>query len=191
MCTVEDQARPDGRSERMKRVIMILVAALVGAGTTLAVGHALPRDGQATPPVAAHSAVSPVVASPAFDTPGQEPASGRTVSKEAPEQPATAPAAPCEQEAMLPVIREAIDIVNLGLFWESVDIEECRNGYAHVFAITGGTPPPGTELEGSEQVFLIDVEGHWEMLSSGSGLDCYPGSMPADLKDACEALDLP
>jgi len=126
--------------------------------------------------------------------PFQEPGSDVEQAEGDQEQlPGTPAAALCDPQAMLPVISEAIEPrSDLGRFWDSVDIKECQNGYARVFAVTGGPPPPpGTQLEGSEQVFLQNVGGEWKMLSSGSGLDCHPGSMPPDMKDACEALGLP
>jgi hypothetical protein len=92
---------------------------------------------------------------------------------------------------MMLVIAGAIEAPTwFGMYWDYVEIAKCQNGYARVFAHTGGTPPSGTNLEGSEQFFLQNVEGKWKVISSGSGIDCHPESVPPDLEDACEALDL-
>lgn len=164
----------------MKRLVLISLVAALGLASGAAFG--LARAGDRHPITALQ-----VKARPSPAAPSTQPAAP---SDQAVEAPAVAP---CDPEAMLPVIRESIDPrSDLGRFWDKVDIKECQNGYAHVFAITGGPPPPpGTQLEGSEQVFLQDIAGEWNMLSSGSGLDCYPGSVPEDLKDACAALGLP
>lgn len=167
----------------MKRLAIILLAAAIGLGVGAAVSFARAGDGH-SPATLEGTRFASLASSQKAEAPQQEPAD----DVESTETPA---AAPCDPEGMLPVISGAIEIPYSGMFWDSVDIAECQNGYAQVFAITGGTPPPGMQLEGSEQVFLQDVGGEWQMLSSGSGLDCYPGSMPPDLKDACEALGLP
>jgi hypothetical protein len=99
-------------------------------------------------------------------------------------------AAPCDPAAMLPVIREEVDIGAEGVFWESVEIRNCQNGYARVFAIIGGTPPPGAELEGSEQVFLRDKGGMWNVLTSGSGIACSDTDLSPEMEEACRALGL-
>lgn len=165
----------------MKRIAISLLAASIGLGLGAAVVFAQTGSGRS----------AAVLESPRVIDSVAQSAEGAESVPENQAQPTRRPVAPCDPEAMLPVIGEAIQIPYDGMFWESVEIQECRNGYARVFAITGGTPPTGTQLEGSEQVFLQDIEGQWAMLSSGSGLDCYPGSMPPDLKDACEALGLP
>jgi hypothetical protein len=167
----------------MKRLAIILLAAAIGLGVGAAV--VAQAGGAHRIPLA-----SPV-ASQKEEALQQDSRSG--VEEPEDDQKQVTRVAPCDPQAMLPVISEAIDPrSDLGRFWESVEIKECQNGYARVFAVTGGPPtPPGTQLEGSEQVFLQEIGGEWKMLSSGSGLDCYPGSMPPDLKDACEALGLP
>ena len=93
----------------------------------------------------------------------------------------------CDPDQMLAAIKYAIEIGAEGVFWESVDMQECRNGYARVYARWGGTPPPGTSLEESEQVFLSYQDGAWIVIASGTGISC------ADVQsypDVCEALDL-
>jgi hypothetical protein len=121
---------------------------------------------------------------------GQEPVapidSAAQEQEQAPEAPASAP---CDAAALLFAIDQA-GPAPAGLYWASVDIAECQNGFARVFAITGGTPPPGTNLEGSEQVFLRDVDGAWEVFDSGSGLDCVSEPLGPDMQEACQALGL-
>jgi len=104
-----------------------------------------------------------------------------------------ATAAPCEPDAMLPVIRAQVLIAKeAGVFFASVDIIECQKGYARVGAIISNpNPTPGTHLQPSEQVFLKDVGGRWTVLSSGSGIFCLPPYVPAGMKEACDALGLP
>jgi hypothetical protein len=170
----------------MRRLAITLLAASIVLGIGVTVGLARTEGGHDD-----HALEATTAAPQGAATPQQEPAirveSAKDDEGRAGEAPATAP---CDPDAMLPVISKAIQIPYSDMFWDSVKVAECQNGYARVFALTGGTPPPGTQLEGSEQVFLRDVGGEWTTLSSGSGLDCYPGSMPPDLKDACEALDL-
>jgi hypothetical protein len=166
----------------MKRLSIILLAATIGLGIGAAVGFARAGNGHNASAFIGTRIPTPVVSSQSSEALQPERASNPGLAETS--------VALCDPEAMLQVISEAIDIPYDGMFWDSVEIAQCQNGYARVFAITRGTPPPGTQLEGSEQVFLQDIEGEWKVLSSGSGLDCYPGSMPPDLKDACEALGL-
>src|SRR6266705_303944 len=174
----------------MKRFVIILMAGAVGLGATAAVGFARAGGGRPTAALEGNPAASPATPSHESEALKKGAAPSREEASEKPKQPIEAPAAaPCDPEAILPVIRKVIDPAP-GMFWESVDIAECQNGYARVWAITGGTPPPATQYEGGEQAVLQDVAGEWTMLSSGTGLDCYPTSMPPDLKDACEALGL-
>lgn len=111
-------------------------------------------------------------------------------TSQSPTATATPTAAPCDPVAMLPVIREEVDIGVEGVFWESVEIQNCQNGYVRVLAFWGGTPPPGSSLEASEQVFLRDVGGMWNVLTSGSGITCSDTDLPPELEEACRALGL-
>jgi hypothetical protein len=71
----------------------------------------------------------------------------------------------------VPVIREKVGI---GV--------EASSGQAH--------PPPGFALEPSEQVFLQDEGGVWNVLTSGSGIACSDTDLPPELEEACRALGL-
>jgi len=89
-------------------------------------------------------------------------------------------AALCESSAILPVVREiAPDII------EVVDIEQCQNGYARVFAM-----PVDPNRYDSEQVFLKDEEGSWKLLTWGTGISCQDPDLLDELIPACEALGL-
>ena len=91
-------------------------------------------------------------------------------------------AAYCDPAAILAVIRQQVDVVGS---WGSVDIQECRNGYARVYAHLRATPQGD-----AEQVFLRDVNGSWQVITSGTGISCSDQDIGADLRDACEALGL-
>jgi hypothetical protein len=107
------------------------------------------------------------------------------------QQLAVPAAAACDPAAMLPVIQDSIELGVEGVFWDEVGIQECRNGYARVYAGVGGTPPPGTSLEDAEQVFLKDVDGEWTVLTSGTGIGCADDDLSPELQLACNALGLP
>jgi len=95
---------------------------------------------------------------------------------------ATAPTAACDPRAMLPVIQDQVSI-SPPLAWGSVTIDACQNGYARVFAGVSNPPP---NLEGSELVYLQDLDGTWKVIASGTGLTC---SDP-EVETACSALGL-
>ncbi|TMK76504.1 MAG: hypothetical protein E6G47_12400 [Actinobacteria bacterium] len=162
----------------MKR--LILVALLVGT----AIGYIAVRAIGSTP-VGTDRSPAAFVQSPA--APAETPAGTReTPARSSALVPA---AALCDPDLLLAAVVAAGPAPE-GLYWASVEVANCRNGYARVWAITGGTPPPGIQLEGSEQVFLKDVGGTWQVFTSGSGLDCVSEPLGPDMKEACEALGL-
>ena len=73
------------------------------------------------------------------------------------------------------------------LIIERVDIKRCRNHYAHVFAITAANPSGQPQYE-NEQLFLRDVNGHWESVAEGTGISCDDPDLLAELRTACRAL---
>ena len=73
-----------------------------------------------------------------------------------------------------------------GVIPGTVQISECENPYARVFYVPDS---PGYE---SEQVFLLDRQGEWEILTYGTGIDCATDTdfEPPELETACMVLGL-
>ena len=111
------------------------------------------------------------------------------------EPPSTAPSteppstttASCDAESILPVVASLFPDNDAWVIID-VDVANCQNGYARVFAFPdqSGCPDGDPCLE-NEQVFLVEVDGSWEYLDSGTGLQCPD----APISEACEALGLP
>ena len=168
----------------MKRLVFISVAGIltVGVSATLVLRY---RGGGQDATSGKTSSPTAMTGSPRVSSPSPSPSPRRSPAVQA-------TAAPCEPDAMLPVIRAQVPIGTPGVFFDSVDILECQMGYARAAAIISNpNPTPGTHLEPSEQVFLRDAGGRWTVLSSGSGIFCLPPFTPAAMKDACDALGLP
>ena len=104
------------------------------------------------------------------------------------------PHAPCTEAAILPVVADELEAAAGGaLHIVAVDLQQCRNGYARVFAVpdnSGCGHPSGACVE-TEQVFLADHAGQWRHLTSGTGIACEADDdlFPA-LLAACQALGL-
>jgi hypothetical protein len=101
-------------------------------------------------------------------------------------------AAACAADALLPVVAALFpgnDMWNI----VDVDVADCQNGYARVFAIADQSicdvdTPQCLE---AEQVFLEDRGGTWEYLTSGTGISCGdPSDLGTEMVAACEALGL-
>ena len=104
------------------------------------------------------------------------------------------PHAPCTEAAILPVVAGELEAAAGGaLQIVAVDLQQCRNGYARVFAApdNSGCGHPGDACVETEQVFLADHAGHWSYLTSGTGIACEADDdlFPA-LLAACQALGL-
>lgn len=104
------------------------------------------------------------------------------------------PQAPCTDAAILPVVADALQGAAGGaLHIVSVDVQQCRNGYARVFAAPddAGCGQSGGACAETEQVFLTDDAGRWSYLTSGTGIACAADDdlFPA-LLAACRALGL-
>jgi hypothetical protein len=103
----------------------------------------------------------------------------------------TAPAAHCSAEAILPPVRHRLEqdgsphIVR-------VNVLECRNGYARVFASADKSTcgQPGGSCYETEQVFLRASGGSWTVLTYGTGISCQDADIKPDLSLACSALGL-
>jgi hypothetical protein len=104
------------------------------------------------------------------------------------------PHAPCTEAAILPVVAGELEAAAGGaLHFVAVELQQCRNGYARVFAVpdNSGCGHPGGACVETEQVFLADHAGQWRHLTSGTGIACEADDdlFPA-LLAACQALGL-
>ena len=119
------------------------------------------------------------------------PAPATTTAPAATTAPATttaaAAAASCDPEAFLPLLQSTLDDPAAELRIVEVQVKLCRSGYAQVFAVPDQSVcEPGVgHCYDSEQVFLQDVAGEWQIEASGTGIGCDDGSVPADV---CEGL---
>jgi hypothetical protein len=101
---------------------------------------------------------------------------------------ASAPSAACTADALLGPVQAALDRPDdpaggqTGLRVVSVDVLDCRNGYARVSA---HADVPNLE---AAQVFLRDVGGDWQYLEAGTGIECGDSSLTAAVQEACAAL---
>jgi len=96
--------------------------------------------------------------------------------------------APCSSRAILPLLKRKFDSGELVIV--RADIKRCRNGYAHVFAISRPNPPGHPQYE-NEQLFLRDVNGAWQSVAEGTGIACGDADITAAMLRACRALDYP
>lgn len=94
--------------------------------------------------------------------------------------------ASCAPDAFLPLL-EGFDNPDLELIIDDVDVANCRNGYARVYAIPRENPTGHPQHE-SEQVFLRDVGGTWEVVESGTGISCSDRDLSSQLLQVCDGL---
>ena len=104
------------------------------------------------------------------------------------------PHAPCTAPAILPVVAAELEAAaGVALPIVAVDLQQCRNGYARVFAVPDSSrcSDPGGACVENEQVFLADHGGQWSYLTSGTWIACQADDdqSPA-LLAACRALGL-
>jgi hypothetical protein len=107
--------------------------------------------------------------------------------------PATTPGpsrAACTTHAILPLLKHQFDSRSGELTIVGADIQRCRNGYAHVFAISRPNPPGHPQYD-NQQLFLRDVNGAWQSVAEGSGIACADADITAAMLRACRALDYP
>lgn len=105
--------------------------------------------------------------------------------------PTSAVAAPaCTPEALLPPVKAAMDRPDESAQGRSalqiarVQVQNCGNGYARVSAFAEGA-------DTAEQVFLRVVDGHWEYIEAGTGINCHDLSgLTPQVQAACTALNL-
>jgi hypothetical protein len=86
------------------------------------------------------------------------------------------------------LLKQKLDDPSTELIIERVDIRRCRNGYAHVFAVPRQNPPEDQHQYESEQLFLRDIGGSWQIVESGTGISCNDSDIRAPLLQACRAL---
>lgn len=98
--------------------------------------------------------------------------------------------AACTSRALLPLLKRKFDNPASELTIVRADIKRCRNGYAHVFAISRHSPPGHPEYD-NEQLFLRDVNGSWQSVAEGTGIACTDANITAATLHACRALDYP
>jgi hypothetical protein len=96
--------------------------------------------------------------------------------------------AACTTQAILPLLKHKLDNPSGELAIVAADIQRCRNGYAHVFAISRPNPP-GHPRYDHEQLFLRDVNGAWQSVAEGTGIACSDADITAAMLRACRALD--
>lgn len=92
--------------------------------------------------------------------------------------------APCTPEAMEDVVDAELDPD--GIIPGTVEISQCQNSYARVSYV------PDLPNYETEQVFLRDQQGEWEILTYGTGIDCATDAdfRPPELETACVVLGL-
>jgi hypothetical protein len=95
----------------------------------------------------------------------------------------------CDATGILAAIRAQVPIA-APMTWESVTIQACQGGYAFVLAHPGNIPP-GSNVEGSEQVFLRNDGDEWIAIASGTGISCSDPDVSRELEQACSELGLP
>jgi hypothetical protein len=101
---------------------------------------------------------------------------------------------PCTSAALLPVIIAQLPRAeNVKL--TGVAHLQCKGGYARLLAVADNSTcgKPGGSCYQSEQVFLKAVDGHWQYLTNGSGINCTDPATelkPPELLQACQALGL-
>lgn len=94
--------------------------------------------------------------------------------------------ASCAPDAFLPVLAR-FDDPGVELVIDDVDVANCRNGYARVYAIPRENPTGHPQHE-SEQVFLRAVGGTWEVVEWGTGISCSDSDHSSQLLQVCEGL---
>jgi hypothetical protein len=95
--------------------------------------------------------------------------------------------AACTAKVLLPLLKKQLDNPAQKLVVERVDVERCRMGYAHVYAIPHQNPPDEPQYD-ADQLWLQYVGGTWKTVAEGSGIACDDSDIDADLLRACRAL---
>jgi hypothetical protein len=94
----------------------------------------------------------------------------------------------CTEQILLPFMKRKFEDPARELIISRVDIRRCRNGYAHVYAVTRENPRGHPQYE-HEQLFLYFEGSQWQSVSEGTGISCSDHYLrPAQLLTACRAL---
>jgi hypothetical protein len=169
----------------------LMIAAVVGSSTACS-GASTPAP---TPPIpaaptdAASTRPIPAASTRVTQTSTRPAAAPSVSSSRATQAPQTATpfAQACTSNVLLPLLKRRFDDPSKELVIERVDIRRCRNGYAHVFAITRRNPPGDPQYE-NEQLFLRFVNGEWQSVSEGTGISCSDEDLRPELAEACRRL---
>jgi hypothetical protein len=161
-----------------------IIAAVLLTATVAAIGSYAAYS--STHPSAA---ASPTTAAPT--TAGTSPVATTTAptTRATTSTPGTSKAA-CTSQAIVPLLKRKFDSPSDELTIVGADIKRCRNGYAHVFAISRHNPPGHPQYD-NQQLFLRDVNGSWRSVAEGTGIACSDADITAAMLRACRALDYP
>jgi hypothetical protein len=98
--------------------------------------------------------------------------------------------AACEPRSFLPVLQRALDSPAGRLHIAHVDVKQCRNDYARVFAVPDNADcvPGVRHCYGREQVFLQRGADTWRIIDAGTGIGCDDADLTPALVRACAAL---
>jgi hypothetical protein len=89
----------------------------------------------------------------------------------------------CDEDEIDRVMRELLASPE-GPEIDRVEITDCAGGYARVIVV-----PVEANFE-SEQVFIHQVGGSWEVIDFGTGISCEDDDLGVELASACAALGL-
>ncbi len=132
--------------KRLDTTVTVALIATVGWLSAALLGCASPGLGPAPRPVTPAVTPSPTPTVSAFET-------------------------ACTQEVLLQTLKTRFDDPTTGLNIERADIRRCRDGYAHVYAVTERDNSGSARFE-NEQLFLRLVEGQWLSVAEGTGISC-------------------
>lgn len=165
----------------IKTAMPALMLAIAAGSSTGCSGPSMPA---ATPPTSA--APTPAAPTSTRPTPAAAASSPLTTTSGPATATILAPQA-CTSEVLLPLMKRKFDDPSRELVIERVDIERCRNGYAHVFAISRRNPPGDPQYE-NEQLFLRLVDGQWQSVAEGTGISCSDDDLRPELVAPCRGL---
>jgi hypothetical protein len=161
---------------RTRLAVCLLALALAGCG------------GSSEPPAttaAAATTSAPVETEP----PTTEPSATTT----APTATTTATAttlgfrAACTSKVLLAHLKKQLDDPARELVVDRVEVDRCRNGYVHVYAIPRMNPPDHPQYD-PDQLWLRYRDGTWTTVAEGSGIACSDTDIDQALLTACRAL---